>query len=353
MITTTSSQPSNSRLIAAISPLASNIPTPNMQSNPEITQIPLSILSKHSLMINSAFGQHVSTYNLEKMSESKQSSTPLLEPKLASSDIHSSTNCYELFRFSLNSTKHATNQACKVRSSTSNSTTLTTCYSTSAYQNQQPHSIPNDLIHLATMTPETFKSSQSKLPIIRVQEVHSPIRTSHYYAPKFDHSPHLSSFHPVDSISSPSLISRSKIIGVVSTSRSSSVTDIHRKSPSFASESSSCKSPTRDDTPKASLSKIQKPKHATQKKRSSSSSSTDEEEGKKFNTGTWTRSEHEQFLKGLEEVGKNWKLISENYVQTRKRTQIASHAQKWFLKLAEMKKGGSDSSNHSSEELYL
>ena len=69
----------------------------------------------------------------------------------------------------------------------------------------------------------------------------------------------------------------------------------------------------------------------------------------KYNTGTWTRTEHEQFVKGLEEVGKNWKEIAESYVKTRKRTQIASHAQKWFLKLAQIKKG----EKVDEDDLYL
>ncbi|KAF0980859.1 hypothetical protein FDP41_012647 [Naegleria fowleri] len=50
------------------------------------------------------------------------------------------------------------------------------------------------------------------------------------------------------------------------------------------------------------------------------------------NEGPWTEEEHEQFLKGFEACGKNWSKIADLYVPSRRRTQIASHAQKWFRK---------------------
>ncbi|KAG2392864.1 hypothetical protein C9374_009441 [Naegleria lovaniensis] len=50
------------------------------------------------------------------------------------------------------------------------------------------------------------------------------------------------------------------------------------------------------------------------------------------NEGPWTEEEHEQFLKGYRECGKNWSKIADLYVPSRRRTQIASHAQKWFRK---------------------
>ncbi|KAF0976531.1 hypothetical protein FDP41_004430 [Naegleria fowleri] len=95
------------------------------------------------------------------------------------------------------------------------------------------------------------------------------------------------------------------------------------------------------------LSKIQKSSNYS--KRRSTSPKSDDEDKKKYNTGTWSKYEHDMFLKGLDEVGKNWKIISESYVTTRKRTQIASHAQKYFLKMAQMKKG----ETVSPYDLYL
>ncbi|KAG2322309.1 hypothetical protein Bca4012_056914 [Brassica carinata] len=47
----------------------------------------------------------------------------------------------------------------------------------------------------------------------------------------------------------------------------------------------------------------------------------------------WTEDEHRLFLTGLHTVGKgDWRGISRNFVKTRTPTQVASHAQKYFLR---------------------
>ncbi|XP_022135144.1 transcription factor MYB1R1-like [Momordica charantia] len=47
----------------------------------------------------------------------------------------------------------------------------------------------------------------------------------------------------------------------------------------------------------------------------------------------WTEEEHKLFLIGLQRVGKgDWRGISRNFVKTRTPTQVASHAQKYFLR---------------------
>ncbi|KAK1392864.1 putative transcription factor [Heracleum sosnowskyi] len=53
----------------------------------------------------------------------------------------------------------------------------------------------------------------------------------------------------------------------------------------------------------------------------------------------WTASEHRSFLRGLTKLGKgDWKGISKNYVPTRTPTQVASHAQKYFIRMTTAEK---------------
>ncbi|KAH8493127.1 hypothetical protein H0E87_022396 [Populus deltoides] len=53
-----------------------------------------------------------------------------------------------------------------------------------------------------------------------------------------------------------------------------------------------------------------------------------------YETGLpWTEEEHKRFLVGLQKMGKgDWRGISRNFVKSRTSTQVASHAQKHFLR---------------------
>lgn len=67
-------------------------------------------------------------------------------------------------------------------------------------------------------------------------------------------------------------------------------------------------------------------------KRPSSSTRTDLNPERKKGV-PWTEEEHKLFLMGLKKYGKgDWRNISRSYVVTRTPTQVASHAQKYFIR---------------------
>lgn len=61
----------------------------------------------------------------------------------------------------------------------------------------------------------------------------------------------------------------------------------------------------------------------------------------------WSEEEHRLFLLGLEKYGKgDWRSISRNYVVSRTPTQVASHAQKYFIRMTSTNKDRRRSSIH-------
>ncbi|CAL9098182.1 unnamed protein product [Musa textilis] len=63
----------------------------------------------------------------------------------------------------------------------------------------------------------------------------------------------------------------------------------------------------------------------------------------------WTEDEHKRFLLGLQKHGKgDWRNISRNFVITRNPTQVASHAQKYFIRL---NSGGKDKRRSSIHDI--
>ncbi|CAO2831479.1 unnamed protein product [Amaranthus hypochondriacus] len=77
---------------------------------------------------------------------------------------------------------------------------------------------------------------------------------------------------------------------------------------------------------------------------SKSSSKLDQERKKGI---PWTEEEHRLFLLGLDKFGKgDWRSISRNFVVTRTPTQVASHAQKYFIRLNSMNRDRRRSSIH-------
>ncbi|KAL8539159.1 hypothetical protein ACS0TY_000958 [Phlomoides rotata] len=64
----------------------------------------------------------------------------------------------------------------------------------------------------------------------------------------------------------------------------------------------------------------------------------------------WTEDEHRRFLLGLQKHGKgDWRSISRNFVVTKTPTQVASHAQKYYLR--QVSGGGKDKRRPSIHDI--
>ncbi|CAI9110440.1 OLC1v1010460C1 [Oldenlandia corymbosa var. corymbosa] len=78
-------------------------------------------------------------------------------------------------------------------------------------------------------------------------------------------------------------------------------------------------------------------KHESICSKNRTTNSVDDQHKQKRKGTRWTKEEHEKFLVGLSKYGKgNWRSISRNIVLTKTPTQVASHAQKYFIRLAKI-----------------
>jgi SHAQKYF class myb-like DNA-binding protein len=98
-------------------------------------------------------------------------------------------------------------------------------------------------------------------------------------------------------------------------------------------------SPTELDKPVASSASAS-PKSSPSQQRFKFHMVHAKESGQRHKKGTWTNEEHEAFLKGYELYGNDWKRISQELVPTRSKTQLASHAQKYFQRAAYLRQLG-------------
>ncbi|XP_054783896.1 transcription factor DIVARICATA-like [Prosopis cineraria] len=91
-----------------------------------------------------------------------------------------------------------------------------------------------------------------------------------------------------------------------------------------------------------------KPFYTVGEKRGSSTRPSEQERKKGV---PWTEEEHRQFLLGLKKYGKgDWRNISRNFVNTRTPTQVASHAQKYFIRQLT---GGKDKRRSSIHDITI
>lgn len=68
----------------------------------------------------------------------------------------------------------------------------------------------------------------------------------------------------------------------------------------------------------------------------------------------WTEEEHRRFLMGLEKYGKgDWRNISRNFVISKSPTQVASHAQKYYLRQLSKEKERKRPSIHDITTIHL
>lgn len=68
----------------------------------------------------------------------------------------------------------------------------------------------------------------------------------------------------------------------------------------------------------------------------------------------WTEEEHRRFLMGLEKYGKgDWRNISRNFVISKTPTQVASHAQKYYLRQLSKEKERKRPSIHDITTIHL
>jgi SHAQKYF class myb-like DNA-binding protein len=97
-------------------------------------------------------------------------------------------------------------------------------------------------------------------------------------------------------------------------------------------------------TPTAPTATEKKVSPGNKRKRSGSSVSASSQKSKGQSSGRWTQEEHQDFLEGLTECGREWKKVA-LCIPTRTSAQIRSHAQKYFAKLQRDQESSASNAN--------
>ena len=129
-----------------------------------------------------------------------------------------------------------------------------------------------------------------------------------------------------------SIIKNCVVQQAVASSSAASFPTVQIKAAPTGVDSVSKNSISGSSTPAAPAIKKKKTGSGSKRKRAGSNGSSASRKSKGQTSGRWTQEEHQAFLEGLTECGREWKKVALR-IPTRTSAQIRSHAQKYFAKL--------------------